>query len=547
MKIIEERRHPGLAALYLACLDEDGDQLIEFVDTLEPGVPKTEKWVMMLSTQIGCPVGCRMCDAGSLGYRGNLSAGQILEQLRFIVSRNPGLDLRSHPKIKIHFARMGEPSLNPEVLKALELLSAEFPHPGILPSLSTVAPKSPAIRPFFDRLIEVKNAHFPNGKFQLQFSLHATDVARRRQIVPITMWNLEEVAGYGARFHRPGDRKITLNFALAEERDLDPDALSRVFSPDLFLIKITPVNPTAVSKRNGSTHLWTQTPLPIERLAVTLRSKGFEVILSPSLPEEIEAQTSCGQLWSEKLKEKSATLLRNRKREKESYIASHNLKDKAEIWQREIRGFQRHRGTLCPERAGLLVVDMQEFFLDPQSPAYRPSARAILGNTRRLVEVFREIARPVIFILHAQERFEKDAGLMELWWRKVCWADSRGARIPAFLGARDGEIFRKCRYSAFTNPSLAGELRSQGVEEIVVAGVMTNLCVESTVRDAFDSGFQTFVVLDATAAHTEAMHLASLKNLAFGFSTVQSTEETLRALQRESASGAKPSGLIPVF
>ncbi len=528
MLILAKREVPGLAALYLASLGQD--RLVEFVDTLEPGLPKARKWVMMVSTQIGCAVGCLMCDAGALGYGGNLSREEILAQVRHIAAENHGLELSRHPKVKIHFARMGEPSLNPEVLGALKDLAREFPGPGVIPSLSTVAPKSPAVEPFFEDLLRVKDSLFSGGRFQLQFSLHATGEDKRREIVPIRKWSLEEVAAYGERFVKPGDRKVTLNFALAEGEGLDPEELGRTFDPGSFLVKITPVNPTRSARASGRSFAWTAEPAPLKALAGELQRLGFTVILSPSLPEEIAAETSCGQLWSGALKDSAEISLRNRRLEAASYITSGSLSQKAEDWARELALGRRRELALHPQRAGLLVVDLQEFFLRPDSPAYLPPARAILPNARRLVEAFRRAGSPVFFIYHAHEEPSRDGGLMTLWWRKVCLAGSRWARISPVLEPGEGETFRKCRYSAWTNPSLERALRGKGLEELVVCGIVTNLCVESTVRDAFDAGFMTFVAADATAAHGEGLHLASLRSLAQGFSCVRLTREILAQL-----------------
>ena len=175
----------------------------------------------------------------------------------------------------------------------------------------------------------------------------------------------------------------------------------------------------------------------------------------------------------------------------------------------------------------MLIVDMQEFFLDPQSPAYLPPARAVLSNVRRLAEGFRRAGRPVFFALHAHEDPARDGGLMSLWWKKVCLAGTPQANISRLLEPESAMVFRKCRYSAFSNPDLERALRLKGIEELVVAGIVTNLCVESTVRDAFDMGFKTFVAADATAAHSEQLHLASLISLAQGFAAIRSTDDLL--------------------
>jgi|CXWL01.1.fsa_nt_gi 23S rRNA (adenine2503-C2)-methyltransferase len=529
MKILDKREHPGLATLYLASLSGE-DRVVEFVDTVEPGIAKSEKWVMMISTQVGCPVGCRMCDAGALGYFGNLRAEEMLAQIRHIIAANPQLNPLRHPKLKIHFARMGEPSLNPETLKALKILAEEYPHSGIIPSLSTVAPQSPAIEPFFEELMKIKDSSFPGGRFQLQFSLHSLDEGARRVVVPIKTWALEKIAEYGMRFVRPGDRKITLNFALAQGEGIDAAKARRLFSPKHFLIKITPINPTRTADRNGATRLWSSAPGSIAACADSLRSGEFEVILSPSLPEEISASTSCGQLWSEDLQQRADAMARNCKREETCYITAGNLGERSRYWQKEIAGYHKHNLKLNAPKAGLLVVDMQEFFLSPRSPAYRPQARAVLSHVGDLVKSFRRANRPVIFVRHAHMDPLQDGGMMRFWWKKVCVDGTHGARVAPLLEAREDEILRKCRYSAFSEPRLEKTLRAKSVENLVVAGVMTNLCVESTVRDAFDAGFKVWTVLDATAAHTEELHLASLKSLAFGFSSIQTTREILEAL-----------------
>ncbi|MBI5630734.1 MAG: isochorismatase family protein [Elusimicrobia bacterium] len=533
MRIVDSLALPPLASLYLAQLGPDPEKLAEFVDTLEPGVPKNEKWVMMVSTQFGCPVGCRMCDAGAMGYRGNLSAAQILGQIRHVVRENPGLDVRRHPKVKIHFARMGEPALNPDVLKALEMLAREFPYDGILPSLSTVAPKSPSVERFFEELLALKNSLYPGGRFQLQFSLHSTDEERRKIIVPIKKWSLEEVSLYGQRFVAGGDRKITLNFALAKGERLDPRRIDEVFSPAKFLVKITPVNPTEAAARRGAAHLWGEAPDGIKADAGELEALGFDVIISPSLPEEISAQTSCGQLWSAALKGRAATMLASLKRLEESYVGPENLNAKSRDWAARIAHCLRRSFELKPGKAGLLVMDMQELFLDPRSPSFLPPARAILGNVRALVQAFRGAGRPVYFTRHAHRDPAKDGGLMPQWWRSVCLDGTPEARISPALEPGKSRVLRKCRYSAFTNRSLGRILSRDGVEELAVCGVATNLCVESTIRDAFDRGFKTFVVLDATAARAEELHLAALKNLAHGFSTVLSAAQITAAIRSD--------------
>ena len=126
---------------------------------------------------------------------------------------------------------------------------------------------------------------------------------------------------------------------------------------------------------------------------------------------------------------------------------------------------------------------------------------------------------------------------MTQWWAKVCRDGRSESRVTAALAPRPGEtVLRKTRYSAFSNPRLAPALRAAGVEDAVICGLATNLCVESTARAAFDLGVRTFVPADATVAHDEALHLGALRSLAQGFSRVSLSDDIVAAL---SASPAK--------
>jgi len=523
VRIAEERQAAGLATLYLAELPGEPPRRVEFVDTREPGLPKAAKWVMMISTQAGCAVGCRMCDAAAAGYQGNLSAAEMLDQVRFMARRNPDLDLLRHPKVKIHFARMGEPSLNPAVIEALRGLAREFPGPGIIASVSSVAPKSPVTAAWFAELLRVKDECFGGGRFQLQFSLHSVDEEKRQEIVPIKKWRLEEVADFGRRFVKPGDRKVTINFAPGPGEALEPGAIARAFDPRHFLIKVTPVNPTLAAQRSGTAFVWDEAPPPLRAAAAELERSGFQVILSPSSPEEVESETSCGQLWSERLKASAAAGLRAQKRELDCYVTIDSMPLKAEAWLREASPRRCPAPPFDPAAAALLVVDMQDFFLDRSAPAYLPSGRAALRNVRRLVEAFRAAGRPVLFTLHAHEDLARDGGLMARWWKDACLAGSPWARVAAVLEPRAGDTYLKTRYSAFSNPALEARLKTDRVTQLALAGVKTDLCVESTARAAFDLGWDTFVAVDATAARTEAQHIGALKSLGRGFSALTDT------------------------
>lgn len=197
-------------------------------------------------------------------------------------------------QFKVQFARMGEPALNPAVNRVLEFLPERMDAPGFMPSVSTVAPEG--ADDFFAELLEVKDRLYRNGSFQLQFSIHTTDPVMRREIVPVKTWSMERIADYGNSFFSEGDRKITLNFALAKGSPLDPQVLLDHFDPRVFLVKITPVNPTYRAAENGlSSHIDPSGQNGGDRLADFVREAGYQVIVSIGEQEENRIGSNCGQ------------------------------------------------------------------------------------------------------------------------------------------------------------------------------------------------------------------------------------------------------------
>lgn len=299
MNIVGAVGREDIAMVYIATCDEShirttDARYIECVESVQPPVPREKKWVTIISTMFGCPVGCLMCDAGGM-YRGNLSKEQMIAQLDFLVNTRFPDGVIATQTWKIQFARMGEPSLNPAVLDVLRELPQRYHVQRMMPSISSVAPRGQEL--FFDRLHAIKQQLYPHGAFQLQFSIHTTDAVLRKKIVPIPTWNFDEIAQYGTTFFRPGDRKITLNFALAADVAIDPDVLCTHFDPEKFLIKITPINPTYNAHKHGlQSYLdGNHASCHDDVLVTQLRAKGFEVLVSIGELKENEIGSNCGQ------------------------------------------------------------------------------------------------------------------------------------------------------------------------------------------------------------------------------------------------------------
>ncbi len=213
------------------------------------------------------------------------------------------------------------------------------------------------------------------------------------------------------------------------------------------------------------------------------------------------------------------------------YVTAETLEARTLAWLEEIAPINTHIMRLDPERAALLVIDMQQFFLDPESPSYTSGGTAIIPNVERLITAFREAGRPVIYTRHVHHPDGIDAGIMGWWWEGMCVEGSPESEIHPQIAPLEGEkVVDKHRYSAFYNTDLETVLRGLRVEDVVICGVMTNMCCESTARDAYYRDLRVFFLADATGAPDEDMQLASLLNLAYGFAYVTRSDRIIEKL-----------------
>lgn len=188
--------------------------------------------------------------------------------------------------------------------------------------------------------------------------------------------------------------------------------------------------------------------------------------------------------------------------------------------------------VFSPERSALLVIDMQDYFLSPASHAFLPAAPAIIANVRELAAAFRRAARPVFFTRHANSA--QDAGQLAAWWRELLMRDHPLAAGDATLPAPEDALIAKTQYDAFYQTDLESRLKQAGIEQVVITGVATHLCCESTARSAFVRGFAVFVAIDGTATWNRQLHLASLRALAHACAVPLLAFELLAALAKAS-------------
>lgn len=209
------------------------------------------------------------------------------------------------------------------------------------------------------------------------------------------------------------------------------------------------------------------------------------------------------------------------------YTTEDTIAKDAEGWLRALAPYVRHAGPGSLERAGIVVLDLQRYFVDQSSPAFLPAAPAILPQVRALVEAFRRRNKPIVWTLHLDPPPERDC-LMEHWWGRRLVEDDPLAALSEAPGPGDW-VIKKASYSAFEGTGLAEMLRNKGVDSVVIVGVQTHLCVETTARHAFVLGLRPVVIADATAAPDLDLHLGSLRALAHGCARICRCAEIIGA------------------
>ena len=203
---------------------------------------------------------------------------------------------------------------------------------------------------------------------------------------------------------------------------------------------------------------------------------------------------------------------------KETYFTPGTIEIKAQAMLRSLEWLKNKRPiNYAPGHSALLVLDIQSYFLSPASHAFIPSAPAILVGVNALIEAYSRRSLPIFRTRHLNTN--QDAGLMATWWHDLILAGSPLSEFDASVNHSDGIEICKNRYDAFYETNLEQQLREWSISQVVICGVMTHLCCETTARSAFMRDFEVFFTIDGTATYNEAFHRATLLNLAHGFAT----------------------------
>jgi len=211
---------------------------------------------------------------------------------------------------------------------------------------------------------------------------------------------------------------------------------------------------------------------------------------------------------------------------------------------------QRRQGGLivhddvAPDRTALVVVDLQNYFMVPGAQAEVPLARAVVGNVNRLAAALRSAGGTVVWIrtVFTQEARETVAHFHTVLLRpefarrrsEALAPDAEAAQIWPELEVKPEDlVVLKTRYSAFSAGAsdLAAQLQAHGIEAILIAGTMTNVCCDTTARDAMMLNFRTTMISDACASLTDDEHAAALTHFHLQFGDVTTTDDLVQRCQ----------------
>jgi 23S rRNA (adenine2503-C2)-methyltransferase len=255
-------------------------------------LPLTKKWVITISTQYGCSMGCKFCDVPKVGPGKNATYQDLIRQVLTGIKLHP--EIETTERLNIHYARMGEPTWNPNVLDATKWFKEHLdPEYHIHPVVSTMMPrKNIWLKTFIHTWMRMKN-RLLHGEAGLQISVNSTDEGERRLMFNNNALSLQEISELMNGII-PNGRKITLNFAVAGYA-IDPEILRRYFSPDDYVIKLTPMHKTNEALKNDIKTGGDYTTMhPYQDIEERCKSEGYDVLVFIASEYEDMGRITCG-------------------------------------------------------------------------------------------------------------------------------------------------------------------------------------------------------------------------------------------------------------
>lgn len=257
----------------------------------------TDKLVVTVSSQKGCPMDCNFCDCPKLGFKGNATLPELITEIMSGVALS---GIKHGQRLNVHYARMGEPTFNPNVITSAEFIAQMLmnDHSDVTfdtyhPVVSTMMPKANKnLKEFLHKQVETGFAYGGEDGFGLQFSINTLDENDRNEMFRNRSLSLQEISDIIKELPMPKKRKYTLNFAVTSKSNLDVALMNKYFDKEKCIVKMTPIHETveAVDEGYEIVHDFDV----YEQFEQPLVNDGWDVIVFVPSKEEDEDRITCG-------------------------------------------------------------------------------------------------------------------------------------------------------------------------------------------------------------------------------------------------------------
>lgn len=257
----------------------------------------TDKLVVTVSSQKGCPMNCNFCDCPKLGFKGNATLPELVTEIMSGVALS---GIKHGKRLNVHYARMGEPTFNPNVITSAEYIakmladeSSDVTFDEYHPVVSTMMPKTNKnLKEFLHKWVETGFVYGGEDGFGLQFSINTLDEDDRNAMFRNRSMSLQEISDVIRELPMPKKRKYTLNFAVTSKSNLDVDLMNKYFDKEKCIVKITPIHETVEAVDEG--YEIVKNFDVYEKFEQPLVDDGWDVIVFVPSREEDADRITCG-------------------------------------------------------------------------------------------------------------------------------------------------------------------------------------------------------------------------------------------------------------
>lgn len=257
----------------------------------------TDKLVVTVSSQKGCPMNCNFCDCPKLGFKGNATLPELVTEIMSGVALS---GIKHGKRLNVHYARMGEPTFNSNVITSAEYIAkmlgdenSDVTFDEYHPVVSTMMPKTNKnLKEFLHKWVETGFVYGGEDGFGLQFSINTLDEEDRNAMFRNRSMSLQEISDVIRELPMPKKRKYTLNFAVTSKSNLDVELMNKYFDKEKCIVKITPIHETVEAVDEG--YEIVKDFDVYEKFEQPLVDDGWDVIVFVPSREEDADRITCG-------------------------------------------------------------------------------------------------------------------------------------------------------------------------------------------------------------------------------------------------------------